>query len=82
MKAYRSAAHLFLCSAPAVFTSPSSASVCVRAVALQIIMVESVQNGLFARCPKVMDVERSPMSDSNTTAKQSELGGAKMGKRV
>lgn len=39
-------------------------------------------DGLFARYPEVMDVERSPVSALNTTAKQTELGGAKMGKRV
>lgn len=37
---------------------------------------------MFARYPEVMDVERSPVSDLNTTAKQTELGGAKMGKRL
>lgn len=38
--------------------------------------------GLFARYPEVMDVERSPVSVLNATAKQIELGGAKMGKRM
>lgn len=67
MKAYRSAAHLSLCSSLAFFTSSPSAGVYVR---MYVRASSGVANcnggprpGRPSRSPRVMDAYRSAMSD-------------------